>query len=206
MSSLKEDLLPYFSELPSYTDDLFYKFVKKFVVTVEGEIIEIQRIKNIRILLKITDIFGLFQINNKEILKLNEKACLIDDSSSYVVRAGIRSNLEEFIELLNNYYEPTTPSDPAKRLSSCICSSFNKNNDQSRSFVLVFIDSLMKNSNRSSNNYKFDDNIKKFASVFNILAGHQAYEFIRFNLPGALPSVTTFKNYNNDMNLYLNEG
>jgi hypothetical protein len=59
--------------------------------------------------------------------------------------------------------------------------------------------------NRSSNNYRFDFTINKFASAFNILAGHHAYEFIRINLPGSLPSVTTLKDYNRVMNLHLNE-
>ena len=61
-----------------------------------------QRIKNVRILLQILDVFSFFQINNKDILKLKKQACFIDDDSSYIVRPGIRSNIEQFIELLKN--------------------------------------------------------------------------------------------------------
>ncbi|CAF4367766.1 unnamed protein product [Rotaria magnacalcarata] len=58
---------------------------------------------------------------------------------------------------------------------------------------------------RSSNNYQFDLIVNKFASVFNILAGNNTYEFIRLNLPGSLPSTTTLKTYNQNMNLQLSE-
>jgi hypothetical protein len=77
---------------------------------------------------------------------------------------------------------------------------------QSKSFAHIFVKNLLKNINRSSNNYQFDPDVNKFASIFNILAGHNAYEFVRINLPGSLPSVTTLKNYNQNINLHLNEG
>lgn len=59
---------------------------------------------------------------------------------------------------------------------------------------------------RSSNNYRCDPVVNKFASVFNILAGHNAYEFVRLNLPGSLPSTTALKVYNENINLRLSEG
>ncbi len=57
---------------------------------------------------------------------------------------------------------------------------------------------------QANNNFQFDPIVTKFASVFNILAGHNAYEFIRINLPGALPTTTTLKNYNQTANLRSN--
>lgn len=91
-----------------------------------------------------------------------------------------------------------------------MCGLLNMNNGsteyQSKSFVHICVSNLMKNINRSSNNYKFNPIVNKFASAFKILAGHQAYEFVRINLPGSLPSITTLKNYNQNINLHLNEG
>ncbi|CAF1327655.1 unnamed protein product [Rotaria sp. Silwood1] len=210
MSSWEQDLLPFLDELPTYSDAVFYSFVKNFVGVIEGDILEIQRIKNVRILLQIPDVFSFFQINNKDILKLKEQACFIDDDSSYIVRPGIRSNIEQFIELLKNHYKPIIEPNHAQGENSCMCGFLNINNGnteyQSKSFVHIFVSNLMKNINRSSNNYQFDPIVNKFASAFNILAGHQAYEFVRINLPGSLPSITTLKNYNQNINLYLNEG
>lgn len=210
MSSLEQDLMPFLDELPFYTGDLFYDFVKKVVGFVEGEIMEIQQIKNVRILLQTSDVFSFFKINNKDIFKLKQKACLIDDDLSYVVRPGIRANIEEFIEVLKDHYNPITTSSRTDRMNSCICGFFNANGKdiggQSNSFTHAFLTNFTKNIDRSGNNYQFDEVVGKFASVLNILAGHQAYEFVRINLPGSLPSVTTLKKYNQDVNLGLNEG
>lgn len=209
MINWEQDLSQFLDKLPSYTDDVFYSFVKDFVGIVEGEILEIQRIKNVRILLKTPDVFSFFQINNQHILSLKERACFIADDSSYIVRPGIKCNLEQFIELLKSHYKSTT-SNEIKGTNNCICGLLNSNNGnteyQSKSFAHIFINNLLKNINRSSNNYQFDPMINKFASVFNILAGHNAYEYFRINLPGSLPSVTTLKNYNQNINLNLKEG
>ena len=210
MATWEEDLLPFLDELPYYTNEDFYNFVKNFVGVIEGEIFEMQRIKNVRVLLQIPDVFSLFQINNKDILNLKERACFIADDSSYVVRSGIRANIEQFIELLKQHYKPATARNRHEGLNICICDSVKIDNrineDESKSFVHIFVNNLMKNINRSSNNYRFDPIVNKFASIFNILAGRQAYEFVRINLPGSLPSLTTLNNYNQNINLHLDEG
>ena len=210
MARLEQDSLPFLDELPTYNDETFYNFVKNFVCVIEGDILEIQRIKNVRILLQIPNVFPFFQINNKDILKLKEQACFIDEDSNYIVRSGIPYNIEQFIELLKDHYKPITEPNYAKTENSCMCSFLNINNAnteyQSKLFVHIFVNNLMKNVNRSGNIYKFDPIVTKSASAFNILVGHQVYEFIKINLPGSLPSITTLKNYNQNINLYLNEG
>ncbi|CAF2042741.1 unnamed protein product, partial [Rotaria magnacalcarata] len=45
----------------------------------------------------------------------------------------------------------------------------------------------------------------KFASALSTLSGHNAYKFIRLNLPGALPSITILRNYNQSIGLILRE-
>ncbi|CAF3630509.1 unnamed protein product [Rotaria socialis] len=108
----------------------------------DSDILEIQRIKNVRILLQIPDVFSFFQKNNKDILKLKEQACFIDDDPSCVVRPGIRSNIEQFIELLKNHYKPITEPNHAQGENSCMCGFLNINNGntehQSKSFVHIF--------------------------------------------------------------------
>ncbi|CAF2068100.1 unnamed protein product [Rotaria magnacalcarata] len=121
MSSWEQDLLPFLDELPTYSDAVFYNFVKNYVGVIEGDIIEIQRIKNVRILLQISDVFSFFQINNKDIFKLKERACFIDDNSNYIVRPGIRSDIEQFIELLKNHCKPITEPNYAQGENSCMC-------------------------------------------------------------------------------------
>ncbi|CAF4740615.1 unnamed protein product [Rotaria socialis] len=118
----------------------------------DSDILEIQRIKNVRILLQIPDVFSFFQKNNKDILKLKEQACFIDDDPSCVVRPGIRSNIEQFIELLKNHYKPITEPNHAQGENSCMCGFLNINNGntehQSKSFVHIFGNLDLIDSNR----------------------------------------------------------
>ncbi len=182
---MERELLPFIENISSYSDDVFYKFVKEFLGVIEGEILEIQRIKNVRILLQVPDVFSFFQMNSKDILKLKERACFLTDDLRYVVRPGIKSNIEQFIETLRKYYKSTsnsvsfisseTRSDVTREAGHCTCDVMNANNENElKSFVDIFIDNLFKNMKRSSNNYRFDPIVNKFASVLNILAGHNA--------------------------------
>ncbi|CAF4628465.1 unnamed protein product [Rotaria sp. Silwood2] len=213
LSTLPDDLW-------SYSDDVFYDFVKKFVGQIEGEILEIQHIKNVRILLQIPDIFSFFQINCKETYDLKKKACFIDDDMNFIVREGIKCNIEQFIDLLKRLYESrltntntilshTTTSIEKSKFSQCICELINIDGEneqyQSKPFINTFLSNLLKNMKRSKNNFQFHPIVTKFASVFRILAGYNAYEFTRINLLGSLPSDTTLKNYDEDINLKLNE-
>ncbi|CAF4311753.1 unnamed protein product, partial [Rotaria magnacalcarata] len=219
MATLEEELLPILDNVSSYSGDAFYKLVKDYVGIVVGEILEIQCIKNIRILLRIPDVFSFFQMNSKDIISLKQRACIIDDDMSYVIRAGIRSNIEQFIELLKQFHESksnnsnfpsqTTTSTAIKQSGQCICHKLNMNQEnegfQSKSFINIFIRNILNNMERPSNNYHFDPMVSKFASALSILSGHNAYEFIRLNLPGALPSVTILRNYNQTISLPLHE-
>jgi hypothetical protein len=205
----------------SYSDDVFYNFVQKFVGPIEAEILEIQHIKNVRILLQVRDIFSFFQINCKETYDLKRKACFIDDDMNFMVREGVKSNIEQFIYLLKRHYESrladtnpvlshtTTTTIANNKTSQCICDLINIDREneqyQSKPFINIFLSNLLKNMKRSKNNFQFHPIVTKFASVFRILAGHNAYEFIRINLSGSLPSDTTLKNYDENINFKLNE-
>ena len=103
----------------------------------------------------------------------------------------------------------TTSIEKNKSSQKCVCDLINidEENKQYRSnpFINIFLSNLLKNMKRSKNNFRFHPIVTKFASVFRILAGYNAYEFIRTNLLGSLPSDTTLKNYNENMNFKLNE-
>lgn len=212
---------PFPDDFLSYSGNKFYQFVKNFLGEIEADILEVQSIKNVRVMLRITDVFSFFDINCEETLELKTKACFVTDEMNYLVRPGIRSNMEYFIELLRAHYSPSlineTPlssqtailkSDQYfhRHMSSSTTDSMDNNERcSSKSFLNIFIDNLVKNMNRSPNHYKYDPLVEKFASALHILAGNNAYEFIRINLPGSLPAVNTLKLINRNINLNLNE-
>ena len=68
----------------------------------------------------------------------------------------------------------------------------NELEDQKRNhFLTSFVDTLVFNLTQSSNNFRYSDTIKEFAACLHILGGKQLYDFVRLNLPGAIPSMTT---------------
>ncbi|UJR29459.1 hypothetical protein I4U23_010671 [Adineta vaga] len=166
------------------------------------------------------DVFSFFQLNCKETADLKKKACFFDDDMKFMVRPGIKSNIEEFIDLLKRHFEVkliknniilsnATMSTEHNNIGQCACglTNFDIENDryESKPFINIFLNNLLKNIKRPKNNFQFNDIIKKFASVLKILAGNNAYEFIRINLPGTFPSNTTLENYDGNINFELKE-
>lgn len=58
---------------------------------------------------------------------------------------------------------------------------------------------------RPANNYRYHDLIERFALALYILGGRYTYEFVRLNLPCALPCPTKINSLINESNLKLNE-
>jgi hypothetical protein len=54
-----------------------------------------------------------------------------------------------------------------------------------------FVENLAKNLLQSSNRYRHSKLVEDFALALLITGGHYAYQFIRLNIPGSLPSPTT---------------
>ena len=214
LSSLPDDFL-------FYSDDRFYDFVANSVGEIEMDILRIQCIGNVRTTLHVPDVFDFFRLNCEETADLKAKACFITDDGIAVVRRGIRSNMEHFISLLRTHYslpsingDSSSPAGAFTQLSydsryhslNFVARSNSSNQkNSSTSFSHVFVDNLMQNMNRSSNNYQYDPLVEKFASALHIMAGNNAYEFIRMNLPGSSPSPTTLKQYARNMNMSLIE-
>ena len=213
-SSFPDDLL-------SYSENRFFEFVKDFVGDIEAEILRIQCIRNVRTLLHVDDVFSLFDVSCKETFALKQISCFINDDLTYIVRPGIKSNMEYFIDSLRKCYassgtkgqsSPFTEKTMKQQrkfhvetANSMSVGMTTSDSNLSKSFLQVFIDNTIDNMNRSSNNYRHDPAVEKFASALYILGGHNAYEFIRINLPGSIPSISTLKIFNKNVNLSLKE-
>ena len=104
MADIERELLPFVNEIPTYSGNVFYQFVKDNVGVVEGQVLEVQRIKNVRILLQAPDVFSFLKINCKEISTLKDEAGFTSDNHEYFVRPGIRSNMEQFVQFARKHY------------------------------------------------------------------------------------------------------
>ena len=172
-------------------------------------------------LLLIPDVLSFFDLEFEDLLDLKKCACFIVDNTHFVVKPGIRFNMEYFIRLvrsknslyLNNNITVSSPEIPSKFIKDInqnldqIMDVFNAQNlkNEPKPFVYIFIDSLLRNLNRSKHQYEYNPFVQKFASALQVLAGTNAYEYLRINLPGAFPTITTLEKYNRSIDLKLNE-
>jgi len=55
------------------------------------------------------------------------------------------------------------------------------------------MENIFRNLSSNKNNYRYSEAVQNFAQSLYILGGRNSYEFVRLNLPGALPALPTLK-------------
>ena len=71
------------------------------------------------------------------------------------------------------------------------CKDSSDTSGNKNDFITMFIENLVSNLTQSSNNFRYSETIKKFSMCLYVLGGKQVYEFIRLNLSGCIPNLTT---------------
>lgn len=69
-----------------------------------------------------------------------------------------------------------------------------------------FLDAANRNSSRKKGGYRYDSEIKRYASYLRMICGALAYETIQRNLECALPSLTSTNRYIKSANCHIVEG
>ncbi|CAF3541485.1 unnamed protein product, partial [Rotaria socialis] len=59
------------------------------------------------------------------------------------------------------------------------------------SFLFAFMENICNNISKNKNNYRYSDVAQQFVQSLYILGGRNSCEFVRLNLSGALPSLST---------------
>ena len=95
---LDTSLLP--ANLTSLQDAEFYHFVKRIVGPVEAELLQVQQINNVNSLLMTADVFEIIQIPSHDLDDIKRKICFEKDDGSFVIKAGVKGNIDYLIELL----------------------------------------------------------------------------------------------------------
>jgi len=91
------------NEVLSYSNEEFYQFIEKYLGVDEMNLLKIQSIKNVRTLLKVPDIFSVFDIKCKELVDLKSRLCFIDDDNdrNIIVKVGVKTSFNDLIVVLN---------------------------------------------------------------------------------------------------------
>ncbi|CAF0898057.1 unnamed protein product, partial [Didymodactylos carnosus] len=184
-------------DLLSITNETFFQLTQQLAGDIEADILKVQGINNIHSLLRAKDLFLIFQLDCDELNNLKTRACLKLKTGEYIIRPGIKQNLDYCISLFKNKIQEQHQQQLTGELLISTVTSIPMN-DAAHSFLSTFIDNINKNTRRSKNNYQYDLHVRRFASCVFTLGGRNAYEFLRINLPGAFPSISALESYDNE--------
>lgn len=148
------------------------------------------------------DIDSIFQKNYRGLEEIKQEICLHLDDGTTIVKPGLKFDFDRLIESLRAFIDRKQKQ--TTHTTNNVFSLLEKfkelvkgfeNNDSSHnySFLISFFENIFNNLSKNKNNYRYNESVLNFAKCLYVLAGRNAYEFIRLNLTGALPSLFTLK-------------
>jgi hypothetical protein len=193
----------------SLRGDCFYCMVDEFCGPEALELLKFQLINSSTDLLEIDDVFSILQIESDRTTSLKEILGVpINNQSgsySFYVMPGIRLKLERFIRSLRCLVLPiessssstttplTIPSELLQRYPFLIDLIYCLESNLLTGFSLDFISNMLSNLTHSKHSFRYEQSVKDFAASIFILGGCHVYEFIRLNIPGSIPSLTSLR-------------
>lgn len=217
-------LLP--KDIFTRVDDAFFSIVKKLVGDFVVDILKIQLINSAAKLLNISDVFGFFQIECEETDEIKARSCFKDKNGHLIVKPGIRTGVLYLVKLLKHklqqerdllandgdefedyFMDSALPENhPLLRSLMKWYRIKDQHESDSKRFLTLFIDNLVENLPRFPNSFKYSKSVKDFALCLYVLGGKQTYEFVRLNLYGSIPNLSTIKSLISQSELTNNEG
>ncbi|CAF3836629.1 unnamed protein product [Rotaria sp. Silwood1] len=194
----------------------FFDLVNQTCGEVVKELMEVLSINTVyKLLLVENDILSIFEKKYKELENITQKACLHLNDGTIMLKPGLRLDFDRFMQALHAVNNQS--QEQAASLSDVFFSSFQKliesfqlnENDDSKntySFLINFVENIFKNLTRNKNNYRYSGAVQHFAQSLYILGGRNVYEFVRINLPGAIPAIPTLEDSLGKAGAQIEEG
>lgn len=225
-NSLPIDISVLPDDIFTRVDADFYSIVKLVAGDAVVDILRIQLINSARKLLHTTDIYAFFRINSEETDKMKAEYCFKSRTGQFIVKPGVENGLSYLVKLLKQklkHEEEFDLHENDKNDDNYIDKEFiNKhpllkylikwyqqndhvNTNKTNGFLISFIDNLVFNLTQSSNHFRYYESVKKLALCLYLLGGKQCYEFVRLNIPGGIPHLSTLGDIINKSNTTLTE-
>ena len=218
LSVLPDDVL-------TYCEDKFFQLINTLVGNDIVEILKIQSINSTQSFINTKDPLTIFQLDCPDLLSIKERLCFKLSNGNFVIKIGIESSLKyltAIFKLKQKQNERQTGIVGDNISNSRLSALINRNllikslfcwyNQQQQepsiydeTFLSSAIDNITNNLSKSSNQYRYNDSVKPFAICLYILGGRLTYEFVRSNIIGLLPSLTTLHGIISDKNLRITE-
>ncbi|CAM4930197.1 unnamed protein product [Rotaria socialis] len=211
-----------FKSLPSdvlnYSYDNFYQLVKERCGDNVVEFMKLLDISSVQSLLGVENLFDYLEFNSEKLNANKKKLAFQHENGLVEVKWGVRNSLECLIRDLktfsNNNQRMTEsivlnddmilPSSFLQKhpMLKCLINLYrtiddqnNEDNSENTSFLNYFLDNISSNLCRSKNAYRYNEPVLRFAMAFHVLSGNIAYEFVRLNVPGVLPALSTLQGH-----------
>ena len=191
---------------------LFYEFVQSEYGNEMMELLRVQGVSSAHSLLHTkSDLFDFLRMDTVDpaSVALKHKVAFLLSDGTWQIKVGIQDQADNFTNALRicaSTPGSTQPS-PSKDLviSANILQNFpwledlvlfcrnslRPSTTRELTFLCKFVENLAKNLSNPSNRYRYLKLVDDFAMALFIAGGHYAYEFVRLNMPGSLPSPTS---------------
>jgi hypothetical protein len=192
-------------DMMSLSHDNFYEFLERALNKDLCELFRIQAIRDMSSLSSIT-IDQLTQILTFDVVELSylKKALgFVSSDGNFHLRLGFRHLLERLLLLVkakrNSFVKnlelapDRTENDILKKLTELWKHSVSSSNENNVPILIPWIKNIFENFKKSKNKFSYDNHIQHFALLLFILGGRNCYEFLRLNLPGALPHISNLE-------------
>lgn len=190
-----------------FRGDSFYSMIEQFCGKPVVDLLEFQLIDSSMNLIEISDPFLILQVESDRtnLIKSSLGISCTDEHGKdfFFVMPGIRLKLEKLVrslrDLNTSINQPSTAS-KSLTISSELVEKYPFLLDlvdclESNSlthFSIDFLSNWMSNVARTSkNSFRYPQSVKDFALSLYVLGGPTLYEFLRLNIPGSIPNLTS---------------
>ena len=196
-------------EVLCFRNEAFYDLIEQHCGNIILEIIQAQDISSVECLLDLGNIFAFLELDADELIPLKRRAGILLNDGHFVLKKGIVYKFEHFLSILRRlneqysasitHHDSTYPSDliipqhlvlrfPFIR-TLVVYSNLIANSKYDFTLLNIMLNNMIRNFSIDEKGYRYDLIVRQFACSLYILGGRTAYEFVRLNIPGLLPST-----------------
>ncbi|CAF1235869.1 unnamed protein product, partial [Rotaria sordida] len=210
---MTQSLLLFPHNVLEFRDAAFFDLVGQFCGEDIVEYLQLLRVRSVRSLLDINDIFLPLQQDYVELAIVKKKLAFCRSDGSCTIKIGIRHDVDKLLNSLrnasiNNGQMTTAVTDEndliipfeilqqypfLNGLINFFITSSQNSHPTDKPFLHYFLENLLSNLTVAESRYRYNEQVLDFAVCLFILADRNAYEFLRINIPGTLPSLITIR-------------
>ncbi|CAF0817297.1 unnamed protein product [Adineta steineri] len=217
MNILKLDKLT--DEMINLSFNDFYNFIEIALNKELKELFQVQAIREMSSLSSVTvnQLTHILTFEITDLIDLKKSLGYMTSHGVFHLRLGHQQLLEGLLSLVqakntssvnnrvvsNNFIE----NDIYVKLTELLKhQASNLSNVHNFSILVPWIINIFQNMTTTKNRYNYDVHIQQFALLIFILGGRNCYEFLRLNLSGSLPHISSIESLIRNENIKMTEG